>query len=198
MTPAFNSLYGNFIINGGGGMFPIDHDDGSQRYRDTHNVLLYGGAKYFMGNEKIADSNLYVFPDIVQGGSCIYNQGPQWPEAGYGEKYTNNHCLLYNASHIGGHDSTTSAANTFGASCDIGRLNLTVTHTANNTYMATDGFPAGGPAIMCGAKVIKFSAWQALGQEAGSVARLLPAPALVVAMARQVLAAAPFAACQLH
>lgn len=194
MIPAFNSLYGNFIINGGGGAFPIDHDDGSQRYRDTHNVLLYGGAKYFLGHDKIADSNLYVFPDVVQSGSCIYDKGAQWPEAGYGERYTNNHCLLHNASRIGGHDSTTSATSTFGASCDVSRLNLTVVHTANNTYMAT--FPASGPAVACGAKIISFSAWQSLGQEVGSVARSLPTPVGVVAMAKEVLAAAPSAACR--
>ena len=196
MVPAFNSLYGNFFINGGGGGFPIDHDDGSQRYRDAYNVLLYGGAKNLLGHDKIADHNIYVFPDVVQGGSCIIDEGPQWPEAGYRESFTNNHCLVYNASDIGGHDGTTSATITFGASCDVTRPNLTVAHTVNNTYMATNGFPVGGPTVVCGAKLVNFSDWQALGQEAGSEARPLPTPAEVVAMAKEVLAAAPSAACQ--
>jgi hypothetical protein len=49
MIPAFNHLFGNFIINSGGGGFPIDHDDGSSLYNDTYNVLLYGGAKNIGG-----------------------------------------------------------------------------------------------------------------------------------------------------
>ena len=120
----------------------------------------------------------------------MLNEGPQWPNAGYGEQYCNNHCLLYNASAVRDRFSVTGAANTFGTHCDVTRLNETVTHTANNTYYSTELGALDGPSIDCNRALINFSEWQALGQEQHSVARPLPTPTQVVTMAREVLASA--------
>ena len=38
------------------------HDDGSCYYHDSYNVLLYGGAKNYLGHDKTAEHNLYLFP----------------------------------------------------------------------------------------------------------------------------------------
>jgi hypothetical protein len=190
MVPAFNHLYGNFFINSGGGGFPIDHDDGSSLYNDTWNVLLYGGAKNLLGHDKRSLNNLYVFPDVVGGGVCVVDEGPQWPDAGYGEMYCNNHCLIYNASRMRDRFAVSGATNTFGSYCDVTRLNETVTHTANNTYYGTGFGTLDGPSIDCNRKLVNFSEWKALGQEENSVARPLPTPAQVITMARDVLASA--------
>jgi hypothetical protein len=190
MTPAFNHLFGNFFINSGGGGFPIDHDDGSSLYKDTYNVLLYGGAKFFLGHDKRSNHNLFVFPDVVEGGTCVLDEGTQWPDAGYGESFCNNHCLIYNASRVRDRFAVTGATNTFGSHCDIARPNETVTHTANNTYYGTGFGTLDGPSIDCNRKLFNFSEWQELGQEENSVARPLPTPAQATAMARAVLASA--------
>jgi hypothetical protein len=49
-----------------------DHDDGSERYTDTDNLLLYGGAKNFYGNSKTSMRNIYLFPDAKLGDAEDY------------------------------------------------------------------------------------------------------------------------------
>ena len=43
-------ISGNFIINGYNGVWSIDHDDGSQRYNDSANLMVWGGCKNFLGD----------------------------------------------------------------------------------------------------------------------------------------------------
>ena len=164
--------------------------DRSSFYNDTYNVLLYGGAKNGEGHDKRSNNNLFVFPDVVQGGTCILDEGPQWPDAGYGETFCNNHCLMYNPSRVRDRFYVTGATNTFGSHCDLSRLNETATHTANNTYYGTGFGTLHGPSIDCNRKLVNFSEWQKLGQEENSVARPLPTPAQVATMAKEVLASA--------
>jgi hypothetical protein len=185
MVPTYNLLYGNLIFNNGptSEMYPIDHDDGSSRYTDTWNVLVYGGAKYTLGNGKQVAHNLYVFPDVLRGGTCIMDN------SGREESFYQNQCLVYNASRLRDARDVTGAVNTFG-SCDVTKLSETVTHTANNTYYGFD--PNMEPAVDCSKVLMKFRKWQALGQEKGSVTRPLPPPMKVVQMATNVLASAMY------
>ena len=190
MTPAWSNIYGNFFVHNGGMGYPIDHDDGSAFWRDEHNVLVYGGAKNFLGHDKTASKNLYIFPDVKpSANTCVGDYGAQWPNAGYNESYCNNTCLIYNAS--GGSSrlwAGVGALNAF-AGCSSSSLSRTVMHTANNTYYVHS--PVGGaPSIDCDSQLVNFTEWQqALGQERGSVVRdHLPSPSQVVAMARDVLA----------
>ena len=63
----------NFIINGYNGVWAIDHDDGSQRYNDTANLMVFGGCKNFLGNSKSCDHNVILYPGIdsrSSGGPC--------------------------------------------------------------------------------------------------------------------------------
>ena len=50
-------------------MQAIDHDDGSQRFNDTENVMVFGGCKNFLGNSKSCDHNLIVFPGAAEHSS---------------------------------------------------------------------------------------------------------------------------------
>ena len=59
----------NLIINGYNGVWTIDHDDGSQRYNDTSNVLAWGGCKNYRGNGKSCDHNLILYPGIDERAS---------------------------------------------------------------------------------------------------------------------------------
>ena len=60
LIPGWIHIVGNLIMNGPSGnrdlgnMFPaIDNDDGSAYYRMVRNVLVYGGAKNYLGHDKI-------------------------------------------------------------------------------------------------------------------------------------------------
>jgi hypothetical protein len=57
----------NFIINSGstglgttGGIWNLDHDDGSALYDDFSNFLVYAGTKNYLGDTKRIRSNVIV------------------------------------------------------------------------------------------------------------------------------------------
>jgi hypothetical protein len=50
----------NFWINGYNGVWTIDHDDGSQYWNDTRNLMIFGGCKNYMGHSKSCDHNIIV------------------------------------------------------------------------------------------------------------------------------------------
>lgn len=106
--------------------WPIDHDDGSQEYTDTHNFLFYGGAKNFLGRNKASMYNLYVDPDgkpsegawaaahrsgPTSGNACANNDGSialgRMGDAGsggkgasgYNETYSHNRCVMRSSNH---------------------------------------------------------------------------------------------------
>jgi hypothetical protein len=43
-----DSITRNMILNGYNGVWTLDHDDGSQFYTDTFNVLVFGGLKNYL------------------------------------------------------------------------------------------------------------------------------------------------------
>ena len=69
LTPAQSNITRNFIICNYHSIYPIDHDDGSCCYHDTHNYLVYGGYKNYIGYNKIVKYNVYIYPDAIN----IYN-----------------------------------------------------------------------------------------------------------------------------
>lgn len=65
MVPPWSTVKGNFFINNYNAILSIDHDDGSNHYLDTQNVLMYSGQKNYIGWEKHAVQNLYIRPDLA-------------------------------------------------------------------------------------------------------------------------------------
>ena len=122
--PKFGSLYGPgdgpcsngdptfYCPKNGGSLFScLDHDDGSEYYLDTRNVCVFAGMKNYIGQNKIWDSNLIIFPEGSasqnrSGMSCIWtsmdmaaNDKESLPcsvrPCRTKEVFTNNTCLTY-------------------------------------------------------------------------------------------------------
>ena len=104
---AQSHIYKNFLINGYNSLWPIDHDDGSQFYNDTSNVLVWGGCKNYLGRSKSCDHNLIVYPGIPNrsangercqsDGNCVFAN----------QYFTHNQCITqdgifysFNRCHI--------------------------------------------------------------------------------------------------
>ena len=45
LYPALTSITRNFFITNYHSVYPVDHDDGSNSYKDSLNFLPWGGAK---------------------------------------------------------------------------------------------------------------------------------------------------------
>lgn len=65
MIPPWSIFRRNYFINNYNAILSIDHDDGSNHYLDTLNVLMYSGQKNYIGWEKHAVQNLYIRPDLA-------------------------------------------------------------------------------------------------------------------------------------
>jgi hypothetical protein len=128
MGPKFGSQYGPglgpcsnndpqfYCPKNGGSLFScLDHDDGSEYFLDTHNVCAFAGMKNYIGQNKIWDSNLIVFPEGTasqnrSGTSCIYTsmymngKKDEIPCAlepcRTREVFTNNTCLTYSSEPL--------------------------------------------------------------------------------------------------
>ena len=61
--PLTNFVTGNLLLNNYNSLWPIDHDDGSSFYEDSYNVCIYGGFKQYLGHNKEAHHQLYLYPD---------------------------------------------------------------------------------------------------------------------------------------
>jgi hypothetical protein len=66
LYPAPTSISRNLFISNYHSTWPIDHDDGSNSYYDTNNLLLWGGAKNYLGFAKHGHTNFYVYPDASE------------------------------------------------------------------------------------------------------------------------------------
>ena len=55
IIPLRSYAQNNFIINGHNGLFGIDRDDGSKFVNDTHNFMVWGGCKSWVGHSKPCD-----------------------------------------------------------------------------------------------------------------------------------------------
>jgi hypothetical protein len=108
-------------------VWTIDHDDGSQRYNDTSNVLAWGGCKNYRGNGKSCDHNLILYPGIdarASGGRrCQTDDNGLFANM----YYTSNQCAEADGSFL-----------SF-SKCDKSDLNATTYRTAANTYFSDDG-----------------------------------------------------------
>ena len=122
VRPMTNHIRRNLIINSGssglgttGGVWNLDHDDGSAYYEDSFNVLVYAGTKNYLGDHKTFHDNLIVHPDAgLSSTPYCHHECSNWfaadraekagaPRSGgarpaarpsWGETWANNTCFL--------------------------------------------------------------------------------------------------------
>lgn len=114
----------NFIICNYHCIWCYDWDDGSNHHTALDSVLVYGGFKTYLGHEKTAINNLYIYPDSKReedpngspNGSAndfftephCANTAGKHEVYGWGEVYRNNTCViknpeLYMYTYVGEH-----------------------------------------------------------------------------------------------
>ena len=126
-VPAESFITRNLLINSFNSVWPIDHDDGSAYYLDSDNVLVYGGYKSFLGNNKTAANNLYLYPDAYAKQFGADFCASVWePDLGP-ERWVGNTCV--------------KVANTpvFGGAIACNGPRTPVTLTANNSFFFGTG-----------------------------------------------------------
>jgi hypothetical protein len=121
-VPAESRITRNLLINGFNSVWPIDHDDGSAYYLDSDNVLVYGGYKSFLGNNKTATNNLYLYPDAFAKQFGADFCASVWePDLGP-ERWVGNTCVKLSDTPV------------FGGAVACNGPREPVTITANNSF----------------------------------------------------------------
>ena len=159
----WSRVVGNIIFNGPsanrdlGNLFPaLDNDDGSEHYWNARNVLIYGGTKNYLGQDKVWDSNLIIFPGRWSGDPCLCAWG------GRNHVFTNNTCITDTDFPL----SLDSSVE--GDTCNVNYTDssaLFLPRLGGNTYHTASGAYQNG----CQAPYYNLSGLQALGQEIGSL-----------------------------
>ena len=154
------------------GVWTIDHDDGSQYWNDTRNVMLWGGCKNYLGNHKSCDHNVIIHPGIearsAGGRKCQTDDNNVWQE----QYHHDNHCYVVDGAFYtmrGG-----------AKHCSEGDLDPHVYTTFGNTLYSTNASFHQGP---CGS----FAAWQGAGQDVRSTVKEMPPANEIVARAKALL-----------
>lgn len=175
------SIHHNLIVAGGmngkGGEFPIDHDDGSASYFDHHNVLCFGPAKQWQGHSKRFENNLQIFANNGAGdrtrSACIDYESN---DVTYGEVYVSNTCILGNDTKGVCRSSGFCEVLKFRDICPNRTLdflgapfNVTLPRSASNTYYVPGG--RGGWGNSEGGCFLDIADVQAQGAETGSSIR---------------------------
>ncbi len=163
-TPSWYRITGNAIFNGPsqnrdlGNLFPsVDNDDGSSMMWVQGNVMVYGGTKNYLGNDKVWDGNLIIFPGRWSGDGCL----TCW--SGGGHVFTNNTCYTPGSDSPNYFDSSPA-----GETCWANYSNATqaalLPFFARNFY----GTETGELRTGCDGS-LSLQDLQQLGQEVGSV-----------------------------
>jgi len=146
ITPQWCHINHNLIMNGPSGnrdlgnMFPaVDNDDGSAFYHISQNVMVYGGAKNYLGYDKIWVENFIVFPDRWGGDPCAQIWGGQH------HVFENNTCIIgFNRTRVKSpHEPIGLDGTMKGFDCVVDLHNKTmlpyIGMTAQNRYFTLDG-----------------------------------------------------------
>ena len=165
-TPRWTSISHNVIMNGPSGnrdlgnLFPaVDNDDGSQEYWISRNVMVYGGTKNYLGENKVWDSNLIVAPERWSGDTCLC----AW--AGRLHVYSNNTCVRVSDDSPMYYDASVG-----GAECALDFSNATLAEWVPELHSNTYHTASGALTVGCGGDQPSYSLadLQSLGVEAGS------------------------------
>jgi hypothetical protein len=93
----FDHIRRNFVLTDYGGSRALDHDDGSQFFRDEENVLVGSGVKNFLGNTKHFVGNLII--GAGEKGICCYQSDGSNGHSNH--VFANNTCI-YGANRTDG------------------------------------------------------------------------------------------------
>jgi len=179
-----NSIHHNMIMNNYACVWPIDHDDGSSFYHDHDNVLIYGGYKNYIGNDKQAHFQLYLYPDGDRydmltpsrhrgggGGTSCCDFDSSAPR----EVFANNTCFMGFNPFI-----------YYFSGCDVTKLVDHVPLTANNTYYMP---PGNRTSFHCNVQgrdqVLSISDFQKYGYDLGSTEQTNPGMTTMLQFAHQ-------------
>lgn len=195
MTPLPINITRNFVFNNYNSVWSLCHDDGSNSYIDTFNLLPWSGSKNYLGFNKTTENNYFVMADAAPlalaraaaraGGAHASPGGPPldsgWNACvmSYGEEATafpdtwrNNTCTTAKASFF-----SLSGCN------DAAPLNGTLPRLAGNTWAADSG----NYSLKCGKSSWTLAEAQARGVDVGSVVVPSPSTADVIAAGRALL-----------
>ena len=207
LVPRWSELDGNLLINNYHGCWPLCHDDGSNHWRNSRNVILWGGQKSNMGHDLSFTSNLYVHPEVLGGGAVA---GASWPRvchlcngAGRGESETGNQSALCGTESFVNNSCVTANPSIYRMPCSVGadgriqrfdsefqtfdppwvgeRAGTTL--TAGNKLFVENASAVNWP---CGGAG-NLSKAQAAGEELGSSVAPIPSDGALVAMATALL-----------
>ena len=172
---------------------PCDHDDGSNGYIDTNQVLLWGGTKSLMGYNKHHLRNAMVYVDYSPALHAPAARRVGWsaPEAkppmcagmitptpavpGLAEVWANNTCIASDPAHFFRFESC-NATDPLDGGIPV--------PLAGNRYFS----PNASYALRCGGALWALPDAQARGVDAGSTLHALPTTAELHAMLDALLA----------
>eukprot|EP00051_Salpingoeca_urceolata_P012843 m.160025 g.160025 ORF g.160025 m.160025 type:complete len:806 (+) comp17617_c0_seq1:93-2510(+) len=160
-----NQITQNLMINNYASTWPIDHDDGSCFYNDTSNVLIYGGAKNFLGHSKVSQNNLYVEVDANGFKACALDDS-----LGANDLFINNKC------------TTNTGVMYYYSKCNPSNLNATVDVTYNNQFYTAQPLH-----FTCSKKQFTLKEYQQAGYDHGSTENPLPSLPTLLQWAEQLL-----------
>ena len=122
---------------------------------------MYGGFKNYWGHNKVAENNVYIYPDAVTNDTmpnldpyCALSYIPTRGEfpSGWGEVWSNNTCVIGNPNIY------------LFQNCYLDDLKDLVPETAYNKFYA----PSKYIYISCGGKQLSLQEYQKLGHDIGS------------------------------
>jgi hypothetical protein len=199
--PALTVIEHNFIIlhpstgeGTTGGLFTLCHDDGAAFYADRYNLLVCGGVKNYLGEQKLFEGNVIIEPDSIPNlcPYCWHEQtfDPWDPTAAgglaFGETFAGNSCIM--AGDAGGAALCSSSCASLADMAKLSYSKNALGNATNNTYYGL----ANSTYFLCGhhagAPSAAFEAaqrWEAFDK--GSSVRERLSVKGIVALARSVL-----------
>ena len=182
LYPAPTTITANMFLNNFHSTWPIDHDDGSNNYVDTYNLLIWGGGKQYLGFAKTFIGNLYLFPDANEPTDTA-NTGTGFSPYCYGAQGTSALPAAMRDVWVGETCVVSSSASSI---YSIGGCNSSAVadgHTpllANNTLYTSDGTYL----LDCGGQKWDLPTAQSKGLDTGSTIAVTPSTAEVLQMAQ--------------
>jgi len=183
LYPSLTTITANMFLNNFHSTWPIDHDDGSNAYLDTFNLLIWGGGKNYLGFGKTFIGNMYLFPDANEptedfgtGFSpyCYGSQGTSGLPESKRDVWVGETCIV-----------ASPASSIYSIGCNPGSVadgNAPV--LANNTLFTSDG----SYWLNCGSKKWDLPTAQANGLDIGTTIGTTPSTTQVLSMAQNFMA----------